>query len=90
MSPASVRFLRRILSLSFCLLCLPFLNPFARANDARDSPFVREHIFEERFLTRAEVLGRDGALKWAIRRREDLLQLHAPSREFIMSPRLDA
>ena len=62
----------------------------ARVTDARDSPFTTETIFGERFLMRSEVLSTPGALEWAIARREDLVNGHAPTRTFLLGESFDA
>jgi len=56
----------------------------ARVEDPESSPFESEHIFDERFLTRSEVLARAGALEWAIGRRDELIQLHTQTRRFTL------
>lgn len=58
----------------------------ARVEDQARSPFRSKHIFSERFLARDEVLEREGALAWAIARREELLELHPASAEFLLAP----
>ena len=59
-------------------------NIIARVRDSADSPFLTSHIYDERFLTRSEVLEMNGALQWAIDRREDLIGLHKPTRWFVL------
>ena len=54
-----------------------------RIEDAEDSPFDGDHISQERFLSRKEVLDQSGGLEWAVARRDDLLALHNPSFEFL-------
>ena len=61
-------------------------NFIARVCNCSDSPFSSQDIFDERFLTREEVLSRKGAMQWAIDRRDDLVTLHKPTREFILPP----
>lgn len=56
----------------------------AQVKDVQDSPFTQEHAYQERFLLRSEVLSKDGALDWAIERREDLIRAHAPTRSFLL------
>jgi hypothetical protein len=56
----------------------------ARVTDADESPFTLEHAYGERLLQRSEVLSKDGALDWAIARREDLIRAHAPTRNFLL------
>lgn len=48
------------------------------------SPFTDEHVFRERRLTRSEVLSQNGALEWAIDRRDELLSHHPPSYKFFL------
>lgn len=55
-----------------------------RVTDANDSPFQSADIFDERFLTREEVLSRSGALEWAIARRDELIELHPDTRRFVL------
>jgi hypothetical protein len=59
-------------------------NVIARVRDSSDSPFLTCDIYAERFLRRSEILNRNGALQWAIDRREDLVGLHKPTRQFLL------
>lgn len=54
-----------------------------RVADSSESPFRSQHIFDEHFLTRDDVLGKEGGLEWAIARRDDLLRLHKQSFDFL-------
>jgi hypothetical protein len=56
----------------------------AKVEEPVRSPFTARHAFEERRLSREEVLAQDGALEWAIERREELLQLHPESSRFLL------
>lgn len=55
-----------------------------RVMDAGESPFRTADIFDERFLTRHEVLSRSGALDWAMARRDELIELHPDTRRFVL------
>lgn len=54
-----------------------------RVEDVENSPFDQGDIFGEKFLRRDEVLGKDGVLEWAVKRRDDILEVHVPSNEFL-------
>jgi hypothetical protein len=54
-----------------------------RIEEPEESPFLEGDVFGERRLTRAEVLAQEGALDWAIARRDELVQLHEPTRNFL-------
>jgi len=56
----------------------------ARIEDSDHSPFKSADIFDERFLTRAEVLAQTGALEWAIERRDDIVREHEETGRFIL------
>ena len=56
----------------------------ARVEDRDRSPFQSEDIFHERFLERSEVMAQEGALDWAIERRDDILREHEQTRRFIL------
>jgi hypothetical protein len=56
----------------------------AKIEDPEYSPFLAEHVFDERRLSRQEVLSKAGALEWAIERREELLRLHPESWQFLL------
>ena len=58
-------------------------NVIARIEEPQESPFSDADVFGERRLSRAEVLAQEGALNWAIERRDDLVQLHEPTRNFL-------
>ena len=54
-----------------------------KIGEPHDSPFTDADAFGERRLSRAEVLAQAGALDWAIARRDELVQLHDPTRDFL-------
>lgn len=56
----------------------------AKIEEPEQSPFSVRHVFDERRLTRQEVLSQSGALEWAIERREELLRLHRESWHFLL------
>lgn len=59
-------------------------NVIAKVEEPEQSPFTEQHAFEERRLSREEVLSQNGGLEWAIERREDLLRLHPESSRFLL------
>lgn len=58
-------------------------NLILKVEDVENSPFNVAEIFGERFLRRDEVFEQDGGFEWAIKRRDEILQLHQPSAEFL-------
>ena len=54
----------------------------ARIEEPNKSPFSDADAFGERRLSRAAVLAQEGALDWSIGRRDDLVVLHEPTRNF--------
>jgi hypothetical protein len=54
-----------------------------KIEEPRESPFSDADVFGERRLSRAEVLAQEGALDWSIGRRDDLVQTHEPTRNFL-------
>jgi len=54
-----------------------------RVEEPEESPFSDTDVFGEHRLGRDEVLAQEGALDWSIARRDDLMQLHEPSRNFL-------
>jgi hypothetical protein len=56
----------------------------AKVEEPECSPFTAQHAFEERRLSREEVLSQNGGLQWAIERREELLRLHPESSRFLL------
>lgn len=55
-------------------------------SDPAKSPFWPEHSDKERYLSREEVLSREGGKEWAIARRLDFEEHHKPTERFLNEP----
>jgi hypothetical protein len=55
----------------------------AKVRGANESPFTSDDSFGEPYLSREEVLATPGGLEWAVARRDDLIELHAPTGRFV-------
>lgn len=60
-------------------------NLVTRVEEPGDSPFRPEDVFDERLLTRAEVMSHDGGLQWAMERGEQFAVEHRPTSDFFLN-----